>query len=114
MDVIDLKFLVMEVIDDMTKTPGAKRKYVDEESRLLSIDLLKILHPYLSSIQDYRFDGSYPDSYLFLFFVPMIKYESKKRAEPINKLLAFAFQHEATVRIFADNERLCIEVRVPR
>lgn len=91
-------------------------KYPDDNAKRLAIRLLKVFSPHIMKLKDYRFNASDPSELVFRFYLPIIKQDNnlKDNGQILPRLLQLMTEYKATLRIFVDDNRLCVELRVKR
>lgn len=89
-------------------------KYHDDNARIIGTRILKIFSPYISSLGDYRFDDTESNVFIFKFYLSLIKHEVKYRNNLLPKILRFAEQYNSNIRVYIDNNKICIEMTVPK
>ena len=89
-------------------------KYHDDNARIIGTRILRIFSPYINSLRDYRFDNTQLDVFVFKFYLSIIKHNVKYRSNLLPKILKFAERYNTNIRVYIDDNKICIEMTVPK
>ncbi len=89
-------------------------KYPTPFSKEIAIKLLKIFSPIINSSNDYKFDGNDPNELEYRFYPQLIKQDRRQIGSSIvlPKLVTLSKSNRMVIRIFSDDGRLCVEIKV--
>jgi hypothetical protein len=110
MDSKELKKMITETIIEVRNS----YKYHDDFSREMGTRLVKLFVPFNKSIKQYRIENSGNDVVLFKFYLSVITYTPKHKDQFLTRLLQFSETYNSEVRMYLDNNLMCVEIQVPR
>ena len=110
MDSKEFKNMIAEAISEVRNA----YKYHDDFSREMGTRLVKLFVPFNKSIKQYKIENSGSDVVLFKFYLSAITHSPKHKDQFLTRLLQFSEMYSSEVRIYLDNNLMCVEIQVPR
>ncbi len=113
------KQVVREMVEEFLDEAGIRKpKYSDPVHRRLATALHHILSPQTHTGRDYKIDTTDEEYYVYLFYVSVLKQDGKesgnKGGGTLKRLVNFSEKTGAAIRIFIDQSKICVEIKVRR